>query len=108
MARDDSFIYSGMTSSVTRRLREKAQQEVSEKESLKGKIKPNAELVIEEVAKEKERIYKELAELPVNYDTKEESIKSYLLAQQMHLKFLETFQTSMLNKLRSHKRNQNG
>jgi hypothetical protein len=73
------------------------------KKSLKAQVKPVEGLLMEAITAERNMLKEELATLPLNYETKEESIKSYLMAQQMHLRFLDSFQTRMLNRLRIQK-----
>jgi hypothetical protein len=103
MARDDSILNTGMSSSLSRRVHAEQTKKKQQKHSLKTQVKPVEGLLMEAIKAEKNALKDELAALPLNYETKEGSIKSYLLAQQMHIRFLDRFQTNMLNRLRIQK-----
>lgn len=103
MSRDDSILNTGMSSSLNRRIHAERTKKSQDKKSLKAQVKPVEGLLMEAIAAERKIIQEELATLPLNYESKEESLKSYLMAQQMHLRFLSSFQTRMLNRLRIQK-----
>jgi hypothetical protein len=103
MSRDDSILNTGMSSSLNRRMQAEKAKKSQAKKSLKAHVKPVEGLLMEAITAERNMLKEELATLPLNYETKEESLKSYLMAQQMHLRFLDSFQTRMLNRLRIQK-----
>jgi hypothetical protein len=92
--RNDKILYSGQTS-VSKRL-DKLEERAREKVSKQKKLSPAAEVVFDYIEKEKKSIQTQVLNY-VQTDTKEENLKSTLLA----LKFYDTYLITLQNNLKN-------
>ena len=100
MSRDDSLLYSGVSSAsfkTVRTIREKATEDKLEKQT---KLTPAAEVVAEVIQQERTKVTAELANLPLTVNTSKENVKELLMAYQRNLKFIDSFEIKMANALR--------
>lgn len=99
--RNDSVLNTGMSSALDRKQRIKALEQKSKREQRRAQLTPSAEIVLDWIEREKAEVTERVAALPINMDTKEQDIKSVLLAYQMHLTFLGTLKAKANNMLRT-------
>ena len=100
MSRDDSALFTGLSSASFRKQEAQRTLELQKRKAVKAVLKPTEEFITDEIAKQEQRVKETLANLPVTFETKQEDIKSFLLAQQMNLAFIHDFKTALLNRLR--------
>lgn len=101
--RDDSFLYSGLTSASTRQNAEKRAEDKKERQHQKSVLTPAAELIKTEIEKERLKTT-DITNLIMDPTSDEANIKALLLAKKMHLEFLSNFQTVIQNVLREEKK----
>lgn len=89
--RDDSFLYSGITSVSTRTPRE-AQRE--KKEQDRQKLKPAADVVLELIAKERANVT-DIKTLILDRKTTEQEINTELLARKLYLGYLNSLEVKV-------------
>jgi len=102
MGRNDSVLYTGMTSASFGTVRTNPIREAKAEEKLERqqKLTPAAEVVAEVIAREKALVTQELANLPFSVSTSKENVKELLMAYQRNLVFIDRFQTQINNALR--------
>lgn len=61
---------------------------------------PAADVVFQEIDRQKHQALLDLKNLAISVDTTEENVKAHLVAVKMHLHFLDQFQNKMDNILR--------
>lgn len=100
--RDDSVLYTGLTSASYKRLQEKKEEKKQEKSEKRGQVLNVAEPVFAEITKEKELMGELLLAL-VNPDTPDEGVAQHLEAVRLHRAWLLAFEIRMKNVLRQPK-----
>jgi hypothetical protein len=100
VSRNDGPLITGLSSAASRRLAEKQKEQAKERLLKATELQPYQELAMSEIKAERERIYKALADLPISYETTQDNVVAFLLAQKMHLKFLEDLETRYATSLR--------
>jgi len=100
-ARNDAIFNTGMNSALDRKRAMKLREQQSAKSAVRATLKPSEELVLRAIENEKKKVVSNLATLPLTFESHEEDLKAYLLAQRMHLDFITSFQTVMLNAMRA-------
>lgn len=98
MARDDSFLNTGMSSQATRRVQYDRVQRSKAKSTVRAKLTPHAEIILEWIKEERRRVAS-IEDLIMNLDT-EDNARAILLAKKMHLDFLNTLTAKIQNVLR--------
>lgn len=101
--RDDSQLYTGVTSTATRRLKAREQKKREERERMQSQLKPAEEALLAFVDKQKESIA-QMALQHVSAEIKDKDVKAHLLALNFYDQYLTQFKTQLSNVLRKHKR----
>lgn len=99
MPRDDSILYTGVSSASSRANAEKRKEMRREKSQERGKLLPVAELINKIIEKEKKDVC-DVRSFVISEATPEESIKADLLARKLNLEFIERFHGKINNLLR--------
>lgn len=97
--RDDSFLYSGLTSASTRANAAKREESKKNREHQRTVLTPAAELLVEQIEKERQKTT-DISNLIMDPTSTEDNIKALLLAKKMHLEFLSNLQSVLQNVLR--------
>lgn len=93
MSRDDSILYTGLTSAEPRTPRE-AQRKA--KEEAYYKLKPGYQFVLDELAKEKE-VVTDIRSLILDRATTEQEVNTELLARKLYLGYLNSLEAKIAN-----------
>ena len=101
MSRDDSALYTGMSSAVARTIQEGKKELKKETAQTRGKLTPAAEFITSFIDQEISKT-KDISELIMDPTSADEDIKSLLLAKKMYLNMLTNLKTNINNKLREH------
>ena len=86
MARDDSLLNTGFSSAASRKLEQKRKLLQEDKRTVKHKLQPGAEIILQWIAEEREKTVN-LEKMIINIES-EERVMAQLLARKMHLDFL--------------------
>lgn len=98
--RDDSVLYTGMTSRTAQVVNEERKKMKAEKELKKSTVLPVGDIIIEEIDKQINSLNRELANL-IEADTTPEDVKSILLSIRMTNNKLVEMKTVFTNILRT-------
>lgn len=101
MARDDSILYTGMTSPQSQKIREDRQKSKKEKEQKKAPLLPFAVLIMQDLRKERDELKVETLNA-VQMDMDEQTLKAVKLAYQMSEDRLISATNRIKNTLRLH------
>lgn len=99
MPRTDSELYTGITSASYAKVRAEKKQQAQAKKSKQQRLKPDAHIVMDLIAKEQAELPKRIWEL-TNLETTEENMRSTVLALKLYDSYLTTFKTSIQSVLR--------
>lgn len=99
MSKDDSFLYTGITSASSDKAPTPREVQREEKESARIKLKPAAEVVLAELAKERERVI-DLRSIVLDRTTSEGEINTELLARKLYLNYLNSLEAKVNNILK--------
>lgn len=99
MSKDDSFLYSGITSASSDKAPTPREVQREAKESARIKLKPAAEVVLAELAKERERVI-DLRSIVLDRTTSEGEINTELLARKLYLNYLNSLEAKVNNILK--------
>lgn len=102
MSRDDSLLYTGMTSASFQKAQEKKKERQSERTEERAKLQPAAEIVFSELAKDKAMLGEVLLSL-VDPDTPDNQVKEHLNAVRMHRGWIADLEARLKLKLRLQK-----
>ena len=100
--RDDSLLYTGLTSASSRRLQDKKKQDKEAKQAKRNELVPKADIVLKELEKERLTIAKELGNL-IHLEMNEQNIKATVLGLRMADQRLVSVITRLNNILRKKK-----
>lgn len=99
--RNDSFLNTGMTSASTKPPTPRENQKI-EKEQARAKLKPAADVVLEEIDKERAKVVDIRSFIDVQKDA--ESIKHELMARKLYLGYLNSLEAKIKNILAERKK----
>lgn len=102
MRRDDSVLYTGVTSASSRAVAAKRAESQQEKQEKRGKLLPVAELINKTIQKELDMVC-DVKGFVLGTEVPEENIKADLLARKMNYEFIVRFHSTINNLLREPK-----
>lgn len=97
--RDDSLLNTGMTSASARKVQEVKQKASEKKIEERNNVVPNADVVLEIIAKEKASIPNKVWAL-TNSETSEESVRAILAGLRLYDEHLDNLSNQLQNVLR--------
>lgn len=98
-SRDDSVLYSGLTSASSNRVAESRKLHTKVKDSKRNELQPDAHLVFADIAKERDQIPEKVWEL-IGAESTEENTKSVLLALRYYERYLVALKNRLSNTLK--------
>jgi len=98
--RDDSLLYSGLTSASAQKVKERREAKTDEKTRKRSELLPANEVVFKEIAKEKAMLGQTLLDI-VDESTPDEQVTEKLIAVRIYAKWLGEFETRLKNVLRT-------
>lgn len=101
---NDAMFVTGMSSANARRVAQKQKENLDVKRSKGAYVKPGAQWVLDEIAKEKANVVN-IEKLVLDV-TSEKNLQAQILAIQMHLNFLNNLSTSFKSLLRAEAKNE--
>lgn len=98
--RTDGVLYSGITSASYAQVKEKKEELKQAKKDLRVKIEPDAQFILDEIAKEKAGIPQKVWEL-TNSTTDGDGCRAVLTGLRMYDEYLDNLKNKMANILRT-------
>lgn len=98
--RDDSSLSTGMSSAVARRQKARLEEASKVRQSRRGILTPQAEIILEWIASERKNCIELVATMILGLDVTESRVIGRLEAIQLHLQFLDLMKAKAHNLLR--------
>jgi len=95
MARNDSVLNTGLSSALDRRIAERKREEQKQKQHAQAKLRPEAELIMAAIDKERDWVRDQIANLPFEVSSDEKKLAQFLLGCQMHLGWTVRFKNQL-------------